>query len=48
MEQKLRILDNLVNIKEHNNVALEGDLICNCGNIIININTFLFTYIKII
>ena len=32
MEQKLRILDNLVNIKEHNNVALEGDLICNCGN----------------
>lgn len=32
MKQKLRILDNLINIKEHNNVALEGDLICNCGN----------------
>ena len=26
MERKLRILDNLVHNKEHNNVALEGDL----------------------
>ena len=32
MENKLRIIENLVNIHEHNNVALEGDLECECGN----------------
>ena len=32
MENKLRIIDNLENIYEHNNVALEGDLVCDCGN----------------
>lgn len=32
MENKLRIIDNLENIYEHNNVALEGDLVCSCGN----------------
>lgn len=28
----LRIIENLDNICEHDNVALEGDLICECGN----------------
>ena len=28
----LRIIDNLTNIIEHDNVALEGKLICDCGN----------------
>ena len=32
MEEKLRISDNLENICKHNNVALEGDLVCKCGN----------------
>ena len=32
MDKKLRIIDSLENICEHNNVALEGDLICECGN----------------
>ena len=32
MENKLRILDNLENIREHNKVALEGDFVCECGN----------------
>ena len=32
MDNKLRIIGNLTNIIEHNNAALEGDLICECGN----------------
>ena len=28
----LRIIDNLTNIIEHDNVALEGELICDCEN----------------
>jgi hypothetical protein len=31
MKQKLRILDNLINIKEHNNVDIAGKLMCDCG-----------------
>ncbi len=29
MKEKLRIIDNLINIEERNNAALEGNLICN-------------------
>ena len=32
MGYKLRILDNLRNKVEHDNVAFEGDLVCECGN----------------
>jgi len=32
MDKKLRIIDNLENICEHNNAALEGDLVCECGS----------------
>lgn len=32
MESKLRIIDNLSNIIEHERIALEGDLVCDCGN----------------
>ena len=32
MGNKLRILDNLRNKVEHDNVAFEGDLVCDCGN----------------
>ena len=32
MENKLRIINNLDNISENNNVTLEADLVCDCGN----------------
>ena len=32
MCNKLRVIDKLENICEHNNVALEADLVCECGN----------------
>ena len=32
MDNGLRIIDNLTNIIKHDNVAMEGNLICDCGN----------------
>ncbi len=32
MKEKLRIINNLTNVKEHDKVALSGDLKCDCGN----------------
>ena len=32
MSNTLRIIENVENIKEHNNAALECDLVCECGN----------------
>ena len=32
MGNRLRILDNLRNKIDHDNVAFEGDLVCECGN----------------
>ena len=32
MDNQLRVIDKLENICKHNNVTLEADLVCECGN----------------